>query len=225
MRSVTAAWLIALAAISMVAFAENKACDKPAPTKAVSELVLPTAETASLDNKHFVMKWLVLGPFTFAEADFGGDQQQASIDKEFITKEGDLDGTQEAPKGTKWVEKDFSDSGTTGCVDLDAQFDSVEHAAAYAVCWLNCPEALSDLKVLGGCDDYMKVWVNGKLVLTYNKERRAGEADQDTATGVSLEKGINRIVVKCSDVVMGWNFYLRFTDKSGKAIVVKPAAK
>lgn len=220
MKPITAAWMVVLTAISISAFAEDKA----SPTKAVSELVLPAVQANSLDSKHFITKWLVLGPFTFAETDFGGDQQQGSIDKEFMSKESDLDGTQEAPKGTKWVEKDFSDVSMPGCVDLDAQYDAVEHAAAYAVCWLNSPEALSDLKLLAGCDDYMKVWINGKLAHCYNKERRAGEADQDSATGISLQKGMNRVVVKCSDIVMGWNFYLRLADKSGKAIVVKPTA-
>ena len=72
-----------------------------------------------------------------------------------------------------------------------------------------------------GSDDYIKVWINGKLVHTYKTERRSGEADQDTVTGISLAKGSNRIVVKCVNVVNAWNFYIRFTDKDGKAFAVE----
>ncbi|MCX5682265.1 MAG: hypothetical protein NT049_01080, partial [Planctomycetota bacterium] len=52
-------------------------------------LVMPTGTApASLSDAHFVTSWLLLGPFTFKEGDFGGDQQQASADKEFMPNEG-----------------------------------------------------------------------------------------------------------------------------------------
>jgi hypothetical protein len=58
-------------------------------------------------------------------------------------------------------------------------------------------------------------------VHTFKKERRAGLADQDAIADITLQKGVNRVVVKCVDVVMGWNFYLRFATKDGKAIGIK----
>jgi hypothetical protein len=96
-----------------------------------------------------------------------------------------------------------------------------EHACTYAVAVVECPEAVTDAKLLVGSDDYVKVWINGKLVHTYKSACRAGEADQDTVKGVSLNKGENRIVVKCVNVLSAWNFYLRFADKDGNAFVVK----
>ena len=80
---------------------------------------------------------------------------------------------------------------------------------------------MSNAKLLVGSDDYIKVWINGKLELTYKTDRRSAEADQDTASGISLAKGYNRIVVKCVNVVSVWNFYLRFTDKDGKSFAVE----
>ena len=64
-----------------------------------------------------------------------------------------------------------------------------EHAVIYAVAWLDCPEAITDAKLLTGSDDYIKVWINGKLVHTYNTECRAGEADQDTDDRHHAEQG------------------------------------
>ena len=94
----------------------------------------------------------------------------------------------------------------------------------YAVAWVNCPEAITHAKLLLGSDDYVKVWVNGKLVHTYKAGSRAGEADQDTITGINLSKGENRIVVKCVNALGAWNFYLRFADKDGNSYAVKMAA-
>jgi len=215
---------MALAAVCVVGCGPKEI----APTKAISELSLPAdkaAQPAELAEEHFVTKWLVLGPFTFGEDDFGGGHQQAAADNEFMPDESALNGTQEAPEPAAWKETQFADDGQTGRVNLDKAFGRAEHIAAYAVCWLSCPEAVSDAKLLIGCDDYIKVWINGKLVHTYKTERRAGEADQDEVEKISLKKGYNRVVVKCVDVVANWNFFFRLTDKDGKPIAVKAAAE
>lgn len=196
---------------------------KPTKDKATSELTSPAQKATFLDAKHFISKWLLLGPIAFKEGDFGGGEQTAAADKEFVPKEGDLDGSQEPPKdakGAKWTAKDYSRSGVPGEIDLG----DTEHAAMYAVAWVNCPEAITNAKLLVGSDDYVKIWINGKLVHTYKAGSRAGEADQDTVAGISLNKGENRIVVKCVNALGAWNFYLRFADKDGNAYAVKTAA-
>jgi len=198
-------------------------CDQPeiTPTRGISELTLPKGEAASVSQEHFVTNWLLLGPFTFGANDFGGEQQQPAADEEFMPGERQLNGTQAAPEPATWQEKQFTDSVRPGRVDLNAFYKRIDHAAAYAVCWLNCPQAVPDATLLVGSDDYLTVWINGKLVHCYKKERRAGEADQDRIENVSLRKGYNRVVVKCVDVVLSWDFYLRLTDKDGKPIAVK----
>jgi len=194
----------------------------PAACPAYMDLVMPAGPApASLSDTHFVTTWMLLGPFTFKEGDFGGDQQQASVNKEFMPSEGELDGTQKPPAGAAWKCMQFT-SSEGGMVDLDPVYGELDHVAAYAVAWLECPQAAADAKLYVGSDDYMKVWVNGRLVHTYGKERRAGERDQDVVGGVALQKGPNRIVVKCVDVVLGWNFYFRLTDAQGRPFLVKP---
>lgn len=202
--------------------------DRPArtPTQAISNLALPTGRTGTaVSEKHFVMDWLMLGPITFKEADFGGGHQQPSADQEFVKNEGGLDGTQTPPEGAKWQENRFASLEGDGRVDLDAFYNQADHVAAYAVAWLKCPAAVKDAKLYVGSDDYLKIWINGKRVHTYKTERRAGEADQDCVTGISLKQGYNRVVVKCVDVVLGWNFYFRLTDAKDRPIAVKAAAK
>ena len=191
------------------------------PTRAISDVVLPPVDVQELGQEHFVTKWLVLGPFTFEEDDFGGGHQQPAAACEFMSDEADLDGTQEAPESTAWTEEQFADVAQTGRVDFDAVYADTEHAAAYAVAWLCAPEEISDARLLIGSDDYITVWINGRKVHTYDTERRAADADQDTVEGITLKKGPNRVVVKCVDVVLGWQFFFRLTDKDGKAIAVK----
>jgi len=191
-----------------------------APTKAISDLSVTGAGAVTKD--HFVTNWLVLGPFKFKADDFGGDQQQAAADKAFVPDEAGLNGLQIPPKPAVWREKQFSDRMETGRINLDGTFGRIEHAAAYAVAWVHCSEEITSANLLVGSDDYITVWINGKAVHTYKTERRAGEADQDKIANITLRKGYNRIVVKCVDVVLGWNFFLRFTDKDGKPIAVKP---
>jgi len=202
--------------------------DRPAitPTQAISNLALPTGQTGmAVTEKHFVMDWLMLGPITFKEADFGGDHQQPSADQEFVKNEGRLDGTQTPPEGAKWQENRFASVQGDGRVALDAFYSGADHVAAYAVAWLKCPAAVKDAKLYVGSDDYLKIWINGKRVHTYKTERRAGEADQDCVTGIALKQGYNRVVVKCVDVILGWNFYFRLTDAKDRPIAVKAAAK
>ena len=192
------------------------------PTRAVSDLVLPSETTSPfLTEADFVTDWLVLGPFTFGENDFGGGQQQDAAKKEFMPAEAALDGTQKAPAGAEWKEKRFTEGTQAGQVDLDGFYSSIDHAAAYAVAWLYCPAAIENAKLLVGSDDYITVWLNGQQILSYSKERRGSDWDQDKAT-VRLKKGYNRVVVKCVNVVSGWDFYFRLADAEDLPLAVKP---
>ena len=194
------------------------------PTKAISDLVLPATDTQKLTDGHFVMNWLLLGPFTFDAADFGGAHQQPAADTEFMPDEAGLNGMQKPPESVAWAdnEKIFASRTGDGRVALEEIYPAMDHAAVYAVAWVYCPREITDARLLVGSDDYMTVWINGELVFAYNVRRRAGRQDQDVTDGITLKKGANRIVVKCVDVVKEWNFYLRFADKDFKAIVVTP---
>ena len=192
--------------VAAVAALGGCAIEEITPTKAIGDLSLTKAAPDAVAQEHFVTNWLVLGPFTFKADDFGGGHQQPSADKAFMPGERGLNGTQAAPKPAAWTEKQFSDSRFTGRVDLEELYGKIDHAAAYAVCWVYCPEKITGATLLTGSDDYITVWINGKAVHTYKVERRAGRADQDKIENVTLKKGFNRIVVKCVDDVFSSNF-------------------
>jgi len=237
----TTAWLgiVAVAAAAMLAGCEQGQAGKPVTQKtaapaakanpaATSEAIYPAKTSLfALGGKNFVTDWLVLGPITFDAGDFKGDQQQDATDHEFVTGEGALDGSQPAPAGAKWQARSFrpGPKGDAGQVDLDGLYGAPDYAVAYAVAWVACAKDLDALKLCVGSDDYVKVWINGTCVHTYKTERRASDWDQDVVPNVSLKKGLNRIVVKCVDIVVDWDFYLRFTDAKDKAMEFRgPAA-
>jgi hypothetical protein len=213
--------IVAVLAVSLLLAISVRAADEAPAAKATSTLVMPAQKATIPEVKHFITKWLLLGPFAFGENEFGGYPQTASVDKEFMPKEADLDGTQAAPKGAKWQAKSFNDTDSPGKVDLG----EAEHIAMYAVAWVECPEAIKDAKLMVGCDDFAKIWINGKLVYTYKTECRAGEADQETVKDIALNKGTNHVVVKVTNILGAYDFFVRFTDKNGYPYSVKAEAK
>jgi len=219
--------LIGLAAGCEAQKAQPSAAKAPAaaPVAPVSELVLPApGASAVLTEANFVMNWRVLGPFKFKETDFAGEHQQASADHPFVPNEGQLAGTQEAPAGTSWQNVLFKGEAQAGQVNLDALYGGAEYVAAYAVAWLDCPQVVPDAKLYVGSDDYIKVWVNGECVHTFKTARRASSPDQDVVPNIRLKKGLNRIVVKCVDIVFDFDFYFRLTDAKGGPMAVKTKA-
>ena len=113
----------------------------------------------------------------------------------------------ELPEVTDW-------SGTVG-VGVSANNAEYFDEPALSVMLLDVPADTDNVIMKVGSDDYMKIWINGKIVFVYNKERRASDWDQNIVKGISLKKGLNRIVVKCVNIVGGWNMYVRFTDADG----------
>ena len=64
-------------------------------------------------------------------------------------------------------------------------------------------------------DDQGKVWLNGTEVYA-NPESHSAEIDRYIIP-VTLKQGKNSILVKVCEEEGGWGFYLRITDKNGKA--------
>ncbi len=197
--------------------AKETAVRKELELEAKVKLIPPDKETSPfLTNANFVMDWTIIGPFTFKDTDFGGGMQTDSIDREFMTDEPNLGcRTSKAPEGFKWTRITGSGKANAGEVDFKEFLGQVDFDTVYCVCLLDVPADTDNVIMKVGSDDYMKIWINGKIVFVYNKERRASDWDQNIVKGISLKKGLNRIVVKCVNIVGGWNMYVRFTDADG----------
>lgn len=85
----------------------------------------------------------------------------------------------------------------------------------FLVAELDCDRAWQNLTLYAAGTARMRVWINGKMVHTYDREVRELKMDQDEVPGVSLHKGKNRIVVKTIDPGTSWKIRLRLTDSAG----------
>jgi len=192
----------------------------PTPTPAPAPIVLELGEPGSGGRK-FVEEWLLLGPMPFKAGYFGGALSPRAAEHAFVPGEANLDGTQTPPAGASWKVGHFRLSDPVGCIDLGRFFNGPQNAAAYAVTWIDSPRERRAAKLHLGCDDYARVWINGNLVFTYKGMPRTAKPDQHTVTGVSLNKGLNRVVVKTINQTGPWMFYFRLADSADKAIPVR----
>jgi len=172
-----------------------------------------------LDEEYFIRDWLVLGPYKYDADKFGGERGgQDATDVAFVKDESAL-----TPKEGASVEgKVWQRYQSGACVDLDSFYNAIEYAVAYLGTYVYSPAEVKDCTLYIGSDDYIKVYINEKLVHTYKEKRRAAEKDQDKVTGIALKKGWNKIVVKVVDVVIDWAIYLRFADANGNPMKVLP---
>jgi hypothetical protein len=222
-RSVIVSLMLAAAATWLLTDVARGA-EQPAPLTPPVNVVVPPDPDASpfLSEDHFVMHWLLLGPFSYAPADFEGDEYQAVTSHAFVDDEAGLDGSQPAPDGARWERRRFEGAMQAGQVDLHVPYGGdTDYAAAYAVAILHCDEPMEKLQLWVGSDDYLQIWLNGELIHTYDDRRRGADWDQDLIDGVTLQAGDNRVVVKCIDVSAGWEFYFRLTDEQDNPLVIQ----
>jgi hypothetical protein len=187
----------------------------------LSQLVLPKEDASRfLSPDSFVVKWKILAPFKvdMDEAKTIND----AIHHVFIPDEQNLAVNVMAPNETVWKYSKPDSKKPVGIVDLNKLFGSdKKNIVAYAVAVVRSPAELSNLNLYIGGSDFIKVWINGKLIHAYNKEPRKGDIDQDTVKGIKLEKGLNSIVMKIVKVSGEWSFSLRFATENNIPIRIE----
>jgi len=182
----------------------------------LSLFVVPAlADDASgLDDEGFVQRWLVLAPIPLAENQSGAeglDKEQIKDEAKIKAKAGDK--VKVGDKDLVWKEHVAKEFLLDFNGILGAQ---TEDSVAYAVTYIVAPEELKGLKMKTGSDDQVKVFLNGKEVFKH-AEPRPLEKDEDT-TEVTLQKGVNVLVVKVVNEKVDWSFCVRFLDKDDKVL-------
>ncbi len=170
-------------------------------------------------RKRFLTNWLVLGLF---ENDNNSGVQKDFIDIEHLTKDkytGSFGDIYWRPINPQFVR-----------VDLNRFFANAdprnpgnpEHVCAYAAMTVRSPKAQDAFLELGGSDDMMQAWLNGRsltpfpIMLAVAPKRRP----------VDLRAGDNLVVLKSCENVGGWDFTARLTDADGKDLLdITPLAE
>ena len=161
-------------------------------------------------------RWLIVGPFPNDMSK--GFDTVYPVEREILSGElPKLDAKYQGLKGksVSWQERETERlRGAHYFMDFGAAFNAsdLDWAVAYAFTQVYSPQA-QDAKLLIGSDDGIKVWLNGKLVLSKLVAR--GAQPGDDVVPVKLSKGWTRILVKVEEQIGGWGFFFDVADSQG----------
>ena len=182
----------------------------------------PAREQGFSDDTHFLMAWNILGP---VKAETPGAFQAQSV-----PGEKDLNGSRRAPKGARWHVIRFSSDGEdeiAGIADFSGRITGKTDRKSifYACATLKADAHLENMILKTGSCGKLRIWINGVPVSDYRGKRRACVPDTDSVEGITLRKGLNRIVVKYmdndGDYAKERKFALRFTDAQGNPFRIR----
>ncbi len=147
-------------------------------------------------------QWLVIGPF---------DNKDGFHHKFPPEKKIDLLKTYKENSSTiSWQHPD--DSMRDGYINLAALYQKSDMAVAYALIHVKSPDQRA-VQLRLGADEAVKVWLNDREVWRMNRIRDA-IIDDDVAQ-VTLQPGLNKILIKIINRWEEWGFYFRVTDEVG----------
>jgi alpha-L-fucosidase len=152
----------------------------------------------------YLANWHVVGPFRSPEKSRVTLGLPTPVEKAFAKLgAGTVDLEAEYRFGSdtfRWKKARLNANST---VDLDSHLGRVDWACAYGYAEFRRPRDEAVVFHFGS-DDGIKVWLNGKVVHV-NEVRRGCEGAMDVVT-LKLRKGVNRLLVKIDNYVMGWGF-------------------
>lgn len=146
-------------------------------------------------------RWKLIGPVPWDESD--------DIDRAFIG-EPDIDTAEScevAGKIIKW--QDYITEDPDGKIDLTKVYGSLANVAVYAYAEVTLPKD-RNLMLKVGSNDGFKCFLNGKEVGRFDGGR-AYAPDQDELK-VNGKKGVNKILLKITQMGAAWAFSARLTD-------------
>jgi len=189
-----------------------------------SRLLPPREDAFGLRSKDFILDWAVLGPFSFAPAKFEPPDYSGAAHVAYVPDEAGLRPVDGAiVGGRRWRKYVHARESTIPRQQIDLKaFMGNGFCAAYMAAEIWCDRPMDKVSLLVGCDDYMQVWLNGRLVHTYDTECRSVYIDNDQIDNLSLGKGSNWLVMKIVDVTGGWQAVARFADAHGRPLPVEP---
>ena len=154
-----------------------------------------------------VTRWSLIGPVPWSD--------DSDIDAVFVN-EPDVDVSRTHKVGDKtstW--REYVTESPNGTVDLARIYGPRENVAAYAYTEVALAED-RELTLKIGSNDGFKCWFNGKEIGRFDGGR-AYAPDQD-AFRVSAKEGVNKILLKITQMGAAWAFSARLTDAADKPI-------
>jgi hypothetical protein len=164
-------------------------------------------------TRHFgcVQEWRLTGPFDNTEKrGFSAvfpPETELKLDAEYSGKVGKV----------RWIEHRSAD--VYGVVDLNKALGKHMGVTAYAVAWVESPDARS-VHIRAGSPNAIKIWLNGENVFLREEYHHGASMDQ-YQVAATLRPGRNTVLIKVcqneekEEWTQDWNFQLRVCDPTG----------
>ncbi|MBN1418154.1 MAG: alpha-L-rhamnosidase N-terminal domain-containing protein [Planctomycetes bacterium] len=105
-------------------------------------------------------------------------------------------------------------------IDLTAHMQPRVEGVAYLLTSIRSPKAQEGIEIRAGSDDGIRLWWNGRLVISHDVEREA-DPEQERAR-VDLLEGWNQVLAKVVQVRAGWAFYFRLEGSLPEGLLYSP---
>ena len=118
-------------------------------------------------------------------------------------------------KNEKITWQQANDNYMEGYIDLKENLKQYNWSVGYGLIYVKSPDE-KQVQIRVGTNDATKIWLNEKLVWTFNIGRDA--IFDDDITNVSLQPGLNKILIKVCNRISLWGYYFRITNEEGNGI-------
>ena len=146
-----------------------------------------TPGTQSID------KWSVIGHY----ANAGNNDDATRINTDFFAPSGTTEANIYASTGKTYNGKTWA-LCNGGIVDFNKLYGTMSNGASYLFTYIvNSGSAITDAQLTCGSDDGLKVFLNGSAKATHAQGRSFSE-DQDLVGSLTINPGVNRLMVKIS---------------------------
>ncbi len=203
--------LAAVAAIATVRIAYKLRRQGKERVREILEDVLAKVEHADVQNRaqevvndldkyeDHILDWVAIGPFVDQKITSG----KVSYATAFAPEKSDA-----ADLDWKPLKKGIGSWN----VNLAPNYGEKEFVSAYAKTMIWSPTDQT-VQVEGGCDDALKIWVNGELV--HEGWRTGGNGPRQVRVPAQLKKGWNELKLKATNHQAGWEFACRVRKPNG----------
>ena len=173
------------------------------------------AQNGKPDAEGFIRDWLILAPLSIGDSSGADeiDRKQFANEAQPAAKEGAAQKV--GDKELRWKKT------TTPAFYIDFRElhpDMPEHVAGWAVAYLVSPDEKTGLTLKMNSNDQGKVYLNGKELVKFTDTRTLEKDAEDSATDVTLKKGVNVLVLKVINEENNWQGSVRFISAAGKPL-------
>jgi Glycosyl hydrolases family 2/Glycosyl hydrolases family 2, TIM barrel domain len=192
-------------------------------------------EAASLDSEGFITDWIIIGPYPNYISDNNG------LDTDFLNSESNIKPYPGLKSKSVFIAdktKLIAGIGSTNewgfiktktfnikwkkshsksqKIILDKMFKPIDdNMVVYAACYIESPsKQLIKLRI--GSDDYLKVWLNGKVV--GRKKKSQAIVPDNFIFPVILQRGGNLLLLKIVDRSLGCGYCVAISDRKNKPL-------